>query len=81
MSEETLPHDEILLEVNTRCQSHCFLIMLMDGEEEEEGQLHPDDKCVANCMVKGSQQTICFYMGNNKILHVDQSIVIQKLEE
>ena len=55
--------------------------MLMDGEEEEEGQLHPDDKCVANCMVKGSQQTICFYMDNNKILHVDLSVIMQKLEE
>ena len=42
------------------------------------------DKCVANRMVNGQQQTICWYVDDNKISHMDRSVneaVIAKIEE
>ena len=47
-------------------------------------ELNPYDQCVANRMVNGSQQTICFYVDDNKISHVDPEVnteVIKRIEE
>jgi hypothetical protein len=45
--------------------------------------LNPYDHCVANCLVEGSQCTICWYVDDTKISHKDPAVVtavIKKLE-
>jgi hypothetical protein len=45
--------------------------------------LNPYDHCVANCLVEGSQCTICWYVDDTKISHKDPAVVtavIHKLE-
>jgi hypothetical protein len=45
--------------------------------------LNPYDHCVANCLVEGSQCTICWYVDDTKISHKDPAVVtavIEKLE-
>ena len=47
-------------------------------------KLNPYDKCTANRDVEGSQQTLCFYVDDNKIFHKNRRVneeVIKKLEE
>ena len=46
--------------------------------------LNPYDSCVANCMIDGAQCTICWYVDDTKISHVDPDVVtriIAQLEE
>jgi hypothetical protein len=46
--------------------------------------LNPYDSCVANCMIDGAQCTICWYVDDTKISHVDSKVVtkvIKQLEE
>ena len=46
--------------------------------------LNPYDPCVANCMIKGKQCTIAWYVDDNKISHADPevvSMIIDKLED
>ena len=38
-------------------------------------KLNPYDPCVANKMVNGKQCTICWYVDDSKISHVDPKIV------
>ena len=38
-------------------------------------KINPYDRCVANKMIKGKQCTIVFYVDDNKISHVDSSVV------
>ena len=45
--------------------------------------LNPYDPCVANANIKGSQCTIVWYVGDNKVSHKDQAVVndmIQRIE-
>ena len=47
-------------------------------------ELNPYDLCVANAHIKGAQCTIVWYVDDNKISHVDSSVVsdvIQRIEE
>jgi hypothetical protein len=46
--------------------------------------LNPYDPCVANCMIKGSQCTISWYVDDTKISHVNPDVVtaiIEKMEQ
>lgn len=46
-------------------------------------QINPCDLCVANAVIKGKQCTICWYVDDNKISHVDPTVVddiIAKIE-
>ena len=43
-------------------------------------ELNPSDPCVANHMVKGAQQTICFHMDDCKLSHVDPQVNDEFLE-
>ena len=38
-------------------------------------KLNPYDKCVANKIINGKQCTICFYVDDNKVSHVDKKVV------
>ena len=38
-------------------------------------KLNPYDLCVANSQIKGKQCTIAWYVDNNKISHVDDTVV------
>jgi hypothetical protein len=45
--------------------------------------INPYEPCMANCVIKGKQCTINWYVDNNKISHVDPevvSMVIAKIE-
>jgi hypothetical protein len=47
-------------------------------------KINPYDKCVANMMVNGKQCTIAWYVDDNKVSHMDPSVVtkvIEKVEE
>jgi len=47
-------------------------------------ELNPYDTCVANKMINGKQCTICWYVDDNKISHVDAKVVasvVEKIEE
>ena len=47
-------------------------------------KLNPYDLCVANAHIKGAQCTIVWYVDDNKISHIDSSVVsdvIQRIEE
>jgi hypothetical protein len=58
---------------------------LFSGTLKEMGfELNPYDPCVANKLINGKQCTIAWYVDDNKILHVDPSVVtdvIAKIEE
>jgi hypothetical protein len=46
-------------------------------------KLNPYDLCVANSQIKGKQCTVAWYVDNNKISHVDETVVtdiIKKIE-
>ena len=52
--------------------------------EEIGFKVNPHDKCVANMVINGKQCTICWYVDDTKISHVDSKIVdqvIKKIEE
>ena len=34
-------------------------------------KINPYDKCTANKVINGSQCTVCWYVGDNKVSHVD----------
>ena len=47
-------------------------------------ELNPYDLCVANAVIEGEQCTICWYVDDNKISHVNPAVVdkvISKIEE
>ena len=47
-------------------------------------KLNPHDLCVANAEIEGSQCTICWYVDDNKISHINPTVVddvIRKIEE
>ena len=46
-------------------------------------EINPYDRCVANRIVEGEQQTICFYVDDNKLSHKSRKVneeVINKIE-
>jgi hypothetical protein len=43
--------------------------------------LNPYDSCVANRMVDGKQCTICWYVDDMKVSHVDPTVVTQTIED
>ena len=52
--------------------------------EELGFEINKHDKCVANMMVDGKQCTICWYIDDTKISHVDPKVVdqiISKIED
>ena len=47
-------------------------------------ELNPYDLCVANAMIDGKQCTICWYVDDNKISHMDSKViddVIKQIED
>lgn len=44
-------------------------------------EINPYDMCVANKIINGSQCTICFYVDDNKISHVDVNIIKDVISE
>ena len=44
-------------------------------------EINPYDRCVANKVINGTQCTICWYVDDNKISHVDKDVVSQVLIE
>ena len=47
-------------------------------------ELNPCDMCVANAIIEGKQCTICWYVDDNKISHVNSKVVddvIEKIEK
>ena len=44
-------------------------------------EINPYDRCTANKMIDGKQCTICWYVDDNKISHVDPTVVADILEE
>jgi hypothetical protein len=44
-------------------------------------KLNPYDLCVANSQIKGKQSTIAWYVHDNKILHVDDTVVTDIIEK
>lgn len=58
---------------------------LFTGTLKEMGfVLNPYDPCIANSTIKGKQCTIAWYVGDNKISHVDPEVVtmvIEKMEQ
>jgi hypothetical protein len=44
-------------------------------------KLNPYDPCVANSQVKGKQCTVAWYIDNNKISHVDNTVVTDVIEK
>jgi hypothetical protein len=44
-------------------------------------KLNPYNPCIANMMVDGKQYTICWYVDDNKISHVDAKVVDWVIEE
>ena len=47
-------------------------------------KLNPYDMCVANAIIEGKQCTICWYVDDNKVSHVNPKVVdgvIKKIEE
>jgi len=43
--------------------------------------LNPYDPCVANSQVKGKQCTVAWYVDDNKISHVDATVVTDVIEK
>ena len=43
-------------------------------------ELNPYDLCVANAIIDGKQCTICWYVDDNKISHMDPKVVAKKLK-
>ena len=43
-------------------------------------KLNPYDLCVANSQIKGKQCTVAWYVDNNKISHVDDTVVTNIIE-
>ena len=44
-------------------------------------QINPYDRCVANNIINGHQCTICWYVDDNKISHIDSNVVTEILQE
>ena len=46
-------------------------------------KLNPYDPCVANKIIDGNQCTICWYVNDNKISHIDSKVVqiIKEIED
>jgi hypothetical protein len=44
-------------------------------------KLNPYDLCVANSQIKGKQCTVAWYVDDNKILHVDDTVVTDIIEK
>ena len=44
-------------------------------------KLNPYDLCVANSQIKGKQCTVAWYVNDNKISHVDDTVVTDILEK
>ena len=49
--------------------------------EEMGFKINPYDKCVANKMIEGKQCTICWYVDDNKILHENEVVVTNVLND
>ena len=49
--------------------------------EEMGYKLNPYDPCVANATINGSQCTICWYVDDTKISHVDEKVVSEVIEK
>ena len=46
-------------------------------------EINPYDKCTANKVINGSQCTVCWYVDDNKVSHVDDDVidmVVDKIE-
>ena len=43
-------------------------------------KVNPHDKCVANMVIDGKQCTICWYVDDTKISHVDSRVVDQVID-
>jgi hypothetical protein len=44
-------------------------------------KLNPYDQCVGNSQIKGKQCTVAWYVNNNKISHVDDTVVTDIIEK
>jgi len=44
-------------------------------------KLNPYDPCVANSQVRGKQCTVAWYVNDNKISHVDATVVTDAIEK
>ena len=44
-------------------------------------KLNPYNLCVANSQIKGKQCTVAWYVDDNKILHVDDTVVTDIIEK
>jgi hypothetical protein len=55
---------------------------LYSGTLKELGfKINPYDQCVANKIINGSQCTICWYVDDNKISHVDPGVVTSVIHQ
>jgi hypothetical protein len=55
---------------------------LFSGQLKDMGfVLNPYDPCIANCLIKGKQCTIAWYVDDTKISHVDPTIVTSIIEQ
>jgi len=63
-------------------QSALLWYELFTGTLVDMGfKLNPYDPCVANSQVKGKQCTVAWYVDNNKISHVDATVVTDVFEK
>ena len=44
-------------------------------------KINPYDQCVANKVINGSQCTVCWYVDDNKVSHVDKKVVSEVMEK
>jgi hypothetical protein len=57
------------------CESHASTLKEMGFE------LNPCDPCVANTIIEGKQCTICWYVDDNKLSHVNPKVVHNVIEK
>jgi hypothetical protein len=78
-------HVKLLKALHGCVKSALLWYELFSGTLQNMGfELNPYDTCVANKMAKGKQCTICWYVDDTKISHVDHNVVtgvIEKIEE
>ena len=62
-------------------QSALFWYKLYLSTLKDMGfELNPYDMCVANTNIEGNQCTVCWYVDDNKISHVDPKVVYEVIK-
>ena len=54
--------------------------MLAKSLEDMGFEINPYDTCVANKIINGSQCTICWYVDDLKISHIEEDVVMKVIK-